>query len=45
LNDSESLNDIVKELDEFVMPVVQGLTSSETLGHTWRPRGPWKPSA
>jgi predicted nucleotidyltransferase component of viral defense system len=45
LNASESLNDIVKELGEFVMPVMEGITSSKTLGHTWRPRGPWKPSA
>jgi hypothetical protein len=44
LNASESLNDIVKELDGFVMPVVEGITSSKTLGDTWRPRGPWKPT-
>lgn len=44
LNASGSLNDVVKELHEFVMPVVQGITSSKTLDHTWRPRGPWKPS-
>jgi hypothetical protein len=45
LNASESLNDVVKELDEFVMPVVEGIRSGKTLGDTWRPRGPWKPSS
>jgi Nucleotidyl transferase AbiEii toxin, Type IV TA system len=45
LNASESLNDVVKELDEFVMPVVEGITSGKALRHTWRPRGPWEPPA
>jgi hypothetical protein len=45
LNASESLNNVVEELDQFVMPIVEGITSNKTLGYTWRPRGPWQPSA
>jgi hypothetical protein len=35
----------VKELGELVMPVVEGIMSNKTVADTWRPRGPWKPSA
>ena len=42
LNASESLGEVVKVLDGFLMPVVEGIISNRTLGHTWRPGGRWK---
>jgi hypothetical protein len=34
LNASESLNDVVKELGKFVMPVVEGIMSNKTVADT-----------
>lgn len=45
LNASEFLSDVVKVLDGFLMPVVEGITSNKTQGYTWRPGGLWKPPA
>jgi hypothetical protein len=37
-----SLQDVVKVLDEFLMPVVDGILSQRTIPTLWRPCGPWK---
>jgi hypothetical protein len=31
------LNDVLKEIDEFMAPVVQGLLQKETFKATWNP--------
>ena len=43
LNASQSLSEVVNVVNEFVMPVVEGILSKKDFRHTWVPGGPWKP--
>jgi predicted nucleotidyltransferase component of viral defense system len=44
LEAAESLDEVVKMLKEFLMPVVEGILSQRNVVSFWRPRGPWKDS-
>jgi predicted nucleotidyltransferase component of viral defense system len=37
-----SLQDVTNALDEFLMPVVEGILRKRTIPSLWRPGGPWK---
>jgi hypothetical protein len=39
-----SLQDVVKALDEFLMPVVDGILNTQMIVSSWRRGGPWKAS-
>ncbi len=39
-----SLQDVVNALNEFLMPVVEGILRKRTIPSLWRPGGPWKVS-
>ena len=39
-----SLQDVVTALDEFLMPVVEGILRKWAIPSLWRPGGPWKAS-
>ena len=39
-----SLQEVVNALDEFLMPVVEGILRKRTSPSLWRPGGPWKAS-
>ncbi len=43
LNASQSLSDVVNAVNDFVMPVVEGILSKKDFRHTWMPGGPWTP--
>jgi hypothetical protein len=36
-----SLQDVVNALNEFLMPVVEGILRKRTIPLFWRPGGPW----
>jgi hypothetical protein len=45
LEGDASLLEVVKTLNDFIMPVVKGILSQRNILSLWRPGGPWKESA
>lgn len=39
-----SLQEVVNRLDQFLMPVVEGIMLKRTIPSLWQPGGPWKAS-
>ena len=44
LKGSESLADVVRIIDAFVMPSVEAIHTKKAFARSWRPGGPWRPS-
>jgi predicted nucleotidyltransferase component of viral defense system len=44
LEANASLHDVANALNEFLMPVVEGILRKRTIPLLWRPGGPWKES-
>jgi hypothetical protein len=42
LDGDASLQDVANGLDEFLMPIVEGILQQRTIPALWRPGGPWK---
>jgi hypothetical protein len=41
-NFTTSLQEVTNAIEEFVMPVVEGILRQRTIASRWRPGGPWR---